>query len=235
MGYRFYFAFLVCSLACLHAETLPPEFETALKSFRTEGTKGWGFTQSTTSRSQSMVETYDPSKAETDRWSLVEKNGKPVSESDAREYREKHTRRSSNETAPDVTKQLDLTTAERVSEDAERSVYRFHLKPGSKDDKSAQYMKATFTLHKPSQTIERIELGNTTPFSPVFAVKIQEAQTVITYSLPTPDRPTLLDRITVRVRGKAMFVKSLDEDMTVTYSDYHYKGKKIAAPAPSSP
>lgn len=233
----FYFLF---SLATLTAGTLPLEFEATLKGFRADGTKGWAFTQTTKARKDSLVERYDPTKPEFVRWTLVEKNGKAPTEKEAREYQEKHTRRSGEETAPDVTKQLDLSTAEQVSEDAERAVYRFHLKSGGKDDTTAQYMTSLFTFHKASGTIERVELGNTEPFSPMMAVKIQEARTVITYTLPTADRPTLLDQITVRIRGRAMLVRSLDEDMTVSYSDYHYAGKKPTAalaptPKPAEP
>jgi hypothetical protein len=57
-------------------------------------------------------------------------------------------------------------------------------------------------------------------------VDIQEARTVMAYFLPDGDRPTLLKEVTVRVRGRAMWVKSLDQDMTVTYSDYVYAGRK---------
>lgn len=226
--------YLLFGAALLSADPLPPEFEAALKTFRADGTKGWSFTQTTTARKDSLIERYDPSKAEFVRWTLIQKNGRAPTEKEIREYRERHSRRSGLDTAPDVTKQLDLPTAERISDTAERVTYRFHLKSGGKDDTSAQYMTALFTFHKPSSTIEQIELGNTEPFSPMIAVKIQEARTIIYYTLPTADRPTLLDRITVRVRGRAMLMKSLDEDMTVSYSDYSYAGKKPAAPQPAA-
>lgn len=212
--------------ASFAAEPIAPQFAEALKSFKAEGAKGWAFVQTTRSRSQSLVERYDPAKSEFMRWTLLQLNGKPPSEKEAREYQEKHTRRSNNETAPDVTKQLDLATAEQIADDADRTVYRFHLIAGGKDDTSAKYMAATFTLHKPTSTIQRIVLANTEPFAPMMSVKIQEARTEIDYSLPTADRPSLLDRIAVRVRGRAMWVKSLDEDMTVVYSDYTYALKR---------
>ena len=221
--------------AALSAGPLPSEFEAALKTFRADGAKGWAFTQATTARQDSLIERFDPSKPEFLRWALVQKNRRPPTEKETREYQEKHTRRSSNDTAPDVTKQLDLSTAERVSDDPEHAVYRFRLKSGGKDDTSAQHMTALFTFHKPTGTIEQIELGTTEPFSPMMAVKIQEARTTIFYTLPTADRPTLLDHIAVRVRGRAMFVRSLDEDMTVVYSDYTYAGKKPAKPAAPGP
>jgi hypothetical protein len=78
----------------------------------------------------------------------------------------------------------------------------------------------TFSLHRESGVIERVELASKHPFSPMFGVKIEEARTVINYSLPEGERPSLLLSISVRVRGRAMLIKSLDQDMTVAYSDY---------------
>jgi len=71
----------------------------------------------------------------------------------------------------------------------------------------------------------------------MFAVKVNEAKTTILYSLPTAERPTLLQQINVHIRGRAMWIKSLDEDMTVTYSEHAFVGKKPAVqpPAPENP
>jgi hypothetical protein len=220
------------SAAALRADTLPPEVSAAIKSFRAEGPKGWAFTQTTASTKQSMVERFDPMKPEISRWTLLQKDGRAPTQEELKEYREKQSRRTRGDTAPDVTKQLDLESAERISEDAERAVFRFRLKPGGDDDKTAAHMRSTFHFHKPTGTIEKVELGSIEPFAPMLTVKINEARTVMYYTLPQADRPSLLDRITVTVRGRAMWFKSLDEDLTVSYSDYQYVAKKApAAPA----
>lgn len=219
---------LLVAATALSAAPLPPEYETILKAFRAEGAKGWAFTQTTSGASHSLVERFEPLKPEFHRWTLLKKDGRDPTEKELKEYQEKQTRRTSGDTAPDVTKQLDLESAERVSDDNERAAYRFRLKPGDKEDTSAAFMQVTFTFNKPTKAIERVELASTGEFSPMFAVKIREARTVMLYSLPEGDRPSLLDRITVRVRGRAMWIKSLDEDMQVVYSDYHYVAKKPA-------
>ncbi len=221
--------------ALVRAEPLPPEYAEVLAAFRADGSKGWAFTQSTTASKQSLVEAFDPSKPDMRRWTLLKKDGKDPTEDELQDYREKQTRRSRGNSAPDVTKQLDQASAEKISEDADRVVYRFRLNQGADDDTTAEHLRSTFTFHKATRSIERVELANLEPFSPMFSVKIKEVRTVMQYSLPTDDRPSLLERISVRVRGRAMLVKSLDEDMEVVYSDYRYAGRKPRpSPAPTA-
>jgi hypothetical protein len=204
----------------LRAVSMPPELEKALASFQAEGTKGWGFTQNTRSAERSLVERFDPAKPEFSRWSLVQKNDREPTEDEIKEYKDMLTRRTRGQTAPNVKDQIRPETCEPLGVENGLARYRFQLKPGGEDDKSAEHMVVTFSLHEASGTIERVELSSVRPFSPMFIVKIEEARTVITYTLPEENRPTLLREISVRVRGRAMYFKSLDEDMTVTYSDY---------------
>jgi len=211
-----------------HADPVPAEINSALDTFRAEGTRGWSFTQSTETEKDKLVEHYDPSKPENARWVLLQKDGHAPTDKDKQEYADKLSRRGGGDTAPDVVQQIDRKAATRVSDDPQKSVYSFRLKPGGKDDASAVYMLATFTYDKATHTFEKVELSNLEPFAPMFAVKINEARTAIYYHLPTNDRPTLLDHITVKIRGRALIIRSLDEDMTVSYSDYKYTGQHFA-------
>ncbi len=225
----FVFTLVTCRLM---AAPIPAELAAALKDFRTEGPRGWGFTQTSIASAHSRVEQFNPAGRDSVQWTLVQQDGRAPNEEEAGKYKELKARRSSNENAPNVKDQINTDSCEILSESAEQGVYRFQLKTGDKDDQSAAFMRVTYTLHRPTQTIEKIELASTEPFSPVFMVKIAEARTVMTYTRPESGRPSLLKEVAVKVRGRAMWVKSLDEDMTVAYSDYVYAGKK---PAPVSP
>ena len=217
------FALFTCRLA---AGPIPAELAAALKDFRTEGPRGWGFTQTSTASDHSRVERFNPTGRDSMQWALVQQDGRAPTEEEAGKYKELKARRSSNENAPNVKDQIDPDSSEVVAESAEVGVYRFRLKTSDKDDQSAAFMRVTYTLHRPTQTIAKVELASTEPFSPVFMVKIAEARTVMTYTLPEAGRPSLLQDVAVKIRGRAMWLKSLDEDMTVTYSDYVYAGKK---------
>jgi len=221
----FLFLFLVSSA---HA-ALPPEYAAICESFQTQNPKGWSFTQTTSAEARTLVERYDAAQPEFSRWALIAENGRAPTEEEARTYREKFTRRSRGGTAPAIASQLELATAELVSEDATQAVYRFRLKVEDEDDKTANFLRATVTFHKATRSITCFELANVEAFAPVFGVKIRELRTAIHYHLPTADRPALLDRVTTRTRGRAFF-KSLDADMLVTYTDYAWAGKKPPAP-----
>ncbi|MCF3651915.1 hypothetical protein [Synoicihabitans lomoniglobus] len=217
---------IICfGLSTLVAGAPPPALWEAIETFRTEGPKGWGFTQTTSSAERNRVETFDPLRPSHLRMSLIRENGAAPTEKELQTYREQQTRRTGGQTAPNPTKQMDLATAELVAEDGPRQQWRFRLKPGATDDTSAEHMHVTLTFHTPTATIERVVLANFEPFAPVFTVKVEEARTTIDYSLPTDDRPSLLQQIVVKVRGRAFYFKSLDSDMTVVYSDHYYAGK----------
>lgn len=218
--------FLAFLSSQLWSASMPAELASALKEFRAEGPKGWAFTQTTTAGDRSRVERFEPLGKYSIQWKLLQQDGKPPTDEEVQKYTELKARRSSNETAPNVKDQIIPDTCEVLSETPERGVYRFQLKPGDSDDSSAPFMRATFTLHRPRASIEQVELASTGPFSPVLMVKVEEARTVMIYSLPSGDTPSLLKEVTVRVRGRAMWFRSLDQDMTVSYSDYVFAGKK---------
>lgn len=223
-GFRFHRAmrllFLFCASLLPAFAATPPALEAALKTFRTDGPRDWSFTQTTTGAGHSRVERYDAAQPEFLRWTLLQEDGRTPTSDELQDYREKLTRRSRGGTAPRIADQLDLATIELIGETPERTTFRCRFKPGESGDETARYLAATIVLHQPTQTIESFVIAATEPFAPTFGVKIAEMRTTMTYSLPAGDRPTLLRQSTTHLRGRAFLVKSLDADMTVTFTDY---------------
>lgn len=209
-------------------ENAPPAavFADALSRYRTEGPPGWSFTQKTVGDGHSRVERFDAAQPDFDRWSLLEQDGRPPTADERQDYREKLSRRSRGGTAPRLTDQLDLTTLSVTNDDADRMTLRFRLKPGEEGDNTARFLQATIVLHKSTRTIESLELASTESFSPTFGVRIAEMQTILRYSLPEADRPSLLLSTQTRLRGRAFWFKSLDADLTVTFSDHTKAGRR---------
>jgi hypothetical protein len=200
--------------------------EEALSTYRAEGPQGWSFTQKTVGDGHSRVERRNAAKPDFERWSLLEEDGRRPTAEELRDYHEKLSRRSRGGTAPRLTDQLDLATMETIADDSERATFRFRLKPGEEGDNTARFLRATLVVHKPTRTIESLELASITSFSPILGVRITEMRTILRYSLPADGRPSLLLSTQTRLRGRAFWVKSLDADLTVTFSDHEKAGRR---------
>lgn len=218
---------LLTGLTTAAVAAVPADLAAALEAYRGDPPHGWSFTQTTTAEGKSTVERCDAAKPEFDRWSLLKKDGRVPTEEETKDYDEMRSRRSRGGTAPKLTDQFDLTTLELAGEAPERATFRLKLKPGERGDKTAEFLRLTLVLHKPTRTIESIELASAGEFHPTLGVTIAEMKTLMTYSVPSASQPSLPLLVTTRLRGRAFVFKSLDADMTVTFSDYERVGKKI--------
>lgn len=227
--------FCVTSLSAAAVADIPPAVSAALANFRPEGPKGWSYTQTTTAEGRSLVERYDSTKPEFSRWTLVTENGKAPTPETAQRYREKFTRLTQNSGAPRLNQQIDLPSLRVLADNNERATYQARLKTTDAGDRTGSFLRALIVWHKSAAMIESFTIENTEPFSPAFAVKIQEMRTILTYSAPTADHPSLLTRISTRLRGRAFWVKSIDADMEVTYADYTPTRPRRAQPRDQRP
>lgn len=220
------FLLFLCALVATGRGAVPAELAAALKTFRTDAPRGWSFTQSTEAEGQSRIERYDAGKPEFDRWTLVKQDNQSPTADEQLEYKQKLIRRPGKGSAPLLTDQLDLMNPETVNDSGDRASYRVRLKPGEAGDKTAEFMRVVLTVHKPTHTVESLEISSSGEFKPTWGVTITEMKTTMTYSLPSSTEPSLPQRVTTRLRGRAFLVKSLDADMTVAYEDYAQAGKK---------
>lgn len=207
------------------APDVPAPLAAALANFRAEGPKGWSFTQTTEGDGRSRVERYDAAQPDFARWTLVQQDGRAPTTEETRDYQEKLSRRSRGGTPPRLVDQLDLLHVAIVNEAPDRIAYRARLQPGEAGDKTAEFLFATMVVHTPTQTVESFEIAAMEPFSPVWGVNIAEMKTTMLYSLPSGDRPSLLQKTVTRVRGRAFFFKSLDADLVVTFAEYQKAGR----------
>lgn len=208
------------ALTATPAADIPPAVRQAVADFRPEGPKGWSFTQTTRAEGRSLVERYDSTKPEFNRWSLLAEDDKAPTPEAAQRYREKFTRHSQNSSAPRLNQQVDHATLTMLADTGERTTYQARLKATEAEDRTGPFLRATIVWHKPTATIESFAIENIAVFSPAFGIKIEALRTTMAYTLPTPDRPALLTRVRTHLRGRAFWVKSLDADMEVTYTDY---------------
>lgn len=214
------FLFLCCCLAHSAVAAVPAGLAAALQAYRPDSPPGWSYTQTTSAEGKTTIERYDATKAAFDRWSLVQQDGRNPTADETRRYREMRSRWSRGGTAPKITDQLELASLETLEENAERATYRCRVQRGESGDNTAGFLRATIVLHKPTQTIEAIELGSTGEFKPTFGVRIAAMKTRMSYRPPDATMPARPEAVVTHVRGRAFWFKSLDADMTVTFSEY---------------
>lgn len=210
----------------LRAASPPAALVDALSDFRTGGPRGWSYLQRTEADDGSLLERYDASQPEARRWTLLERDGRAPTAREIQTYREGQSRRTADLGPPRLQDQFDLTAGEPVAAPEGRIAWRFPLKPGGTDDWTAESLAVTVVLHEATGTIEEVEIASRAPFSPSFAVRIEETRTRMRYSLPKDGQPSLLQEVTLQLRGTAFWLKSLDQDMIVTYSDYQPPGSR---------
>lgn len=208
------------------AEALPASLAGALEAFRADGPKGWAYTQTTIAGKESLEETFDPARPESERWALVAKDGRTPTADELKVYREGKSRRAGGANAPRIQDQINRTAATRLRAQGDLEWWRFPMQPGAADDSSAAHLEVTFCFHLPTLTVTSVEIASRESYSPVIGITITESRTLMTYSLPEPGRPSLLQKVNLRVRGRAFWFKSLDQDMEVTYSAQQPAGRK---------
>ena len=84
---------LIFSVLTLHAAP-SPELAAALGKFRAEAPADWSFTTTTAGEGKSTVERCDATKAEFERWSLIQQDGRAPTADETRRYLEGRSRRS---------------------------------------------------------------------------------------------------------------------------------------------
>lgn len=211
---------------------VPPELTAALAEYRAAGPKGWAFTQTSTGPKKNLVERFDPRLRGEARWTLLTTEGRAPTDEERLDYRRTSAAKAESDTASSVRDQLNLATCTLFASDERTSTYHFAVNPASKEDTAAQHMRAAFTLDRPSGVIVRVELFNFEPFSPVLSLNIDEARTIMVYTVPADGRPSLLSEITMKLRGRRLWVRSFSQDMSVRFADYENASATSAASAP---
>jgi hypothetical protein len=112
---------LLVSMVSAVSAAVPLGLTAAVEKFRGDAPKFWSFTQATSAEGKSTLERCDAAKPEFDRWTLLQKDGRAPTAEETQDYNEIRSRRSRGGTAPKLTDQFDLTTAEIVSDIPERA------------------------------------------------------------------------------------------------------------------
>jgi hypothetical protein len=227
IGFLLALATLAFARASLAA--MPPLLEQAVKSLDSQDLETWSFTITTLKDGKKTIEHHDASKPEGSRWQLVLKDGAAPTKGDVDDYLKQKAKRDENRKKDDkneIRKTIDDASVSLVSETAERAVYNFRMKADKPDEKEmAEKIRGTVTVSKAQPFVETMELTSAGEITPIVSVKIKEFYIKMSFRRDADHAVVLPTTMQSRMRGRAMFVKSLDSDVTVAFSDFSFVGK----------
>ena len=204
----------------VRATEVPAYVREALSHFISDAPKGWAYTLTTTKDGDTSIERYDPGQPIGAQWTLLQRNGRPPTDNERQRYIQYKTGTTQGTTraATFEKNDIDFGTLRLVREDAARAEFESRFREG--DNKMLAHFVVNLTFSKSPAVLEKFALRLGAPFSPVIGVRMKELFVDMTFSPATVDRPSLPLTSTSRFHGRFMLVKSIDEEISISYSDY---------------
>jgi hypothetical protein len=225
-------AFALSTAAAAPAK-LPPLVERALETMEQSDQEGYAFRMSKAEAGSTEVGFFDPAKPEGQTWRLLQKDGRAPSAKELEEFRKERSEREKKRAEQkkeskakgkgdkELREMIALGSLQLISETAERASYHFRMSADDEDAKKfADSVRGTLVVSKVSPHVESLDLASTGEIKPMTGVKIAEFRLTLTFFPPDAYGQALPASVHSVVKGRAMLVKKLDQDATITFSDY---------------
>jgi len=218
---RLRLALAFCLLTAVAAAAdLPSYFGEALARFTSDAPRGWAYTLTTTRAGDTSVERYDPSHPRGGEWTLLQRNGRAATAEEI----ERYLRYKASSTPPTARAtfekgDLDRSTFELVREDAATAVFRGRFREDLKEPLLA-HLVLELQIAKSEPAVRSFTMRLVAPFTPALGVKMTELEVAMEFSPPNGDQPSLPRASRSRFRGRLFFIKSIEEDLQIAYSDF---------------
>lgn len=215
---------------------LPPLVERALATMETSDQEGYAFRMVKTEAATTEIATFDPAKPAAEAWTLLQQNGKAPNAKESEEFRKERAKREkaraeernkgkSGKRDGELREMIDPASVQVVNETPERATYRFRMRIDDEDGKAfADAIRGTLVVSKKAPHVESLDLASTGEIKAMTGVKISEFHLTLTFFPPDAHGQALPATIRSTVKGRAMLVKKIDQDMTVKFSDYARRG-----------
>jgi hypothetical protein len=198
----------------------PAYFNEALRRFVPDAPPGWAYTVTTTRGEETAVERYDPGRPLEERWTLLQRNGRPPTPDEVRRHRNyRITTSNSTLRATFQRGDIDPASVRLVQEDANEAEFLCRFR-GDLKDQLLEHLELHLLVAKQPAAVRRYVLVLTAPFSPVLALKMIELRIEMNFGPPPragAPRPTTTSS---HFRGRFLFFKTIAEDETLAYSDF---------------
>lgn len=215
------FVLAVCLAANTALAALPGYLREALAKFNPDVPPGWAYTITTTRGEVTASERFDPSKPPAERWTLLRNRGAAPTPKDLEKYAQLKAANPGSTTQATFTKaDIEPGSLELVTEDADRAEFKGTFRSESTGaDKMLGHLRVNLVVNKHQPYVERYQLALIEPYKPVLGVKMNSLAVAMSFTAPTPDRPSLPGINTSHFTGRIFFIGT-EEDLRVEYSDF---------------
>lgn len=210
---------------------LPKAVEIALQHIQ-QGEKqlasGWSYRQLLTTAKGRILFSYNPKRRQGLRWKVLEVNGKPPT---------KGARRRLSRQARSIGKAGALPIENSKTDWLERSSFRlievtksslvYRVTPASSAGNSAvklllRHLSGRFVVTRNGAWPVSLELSNSSPFYPRFAVRIRNFVFTVTFHRLSKDGPVVVSQTSTEAKGKVFWLKSFDQLTKVRLTDFRH-------------
>jgi len=188
----------------------------------------WAYTETTIEDEENVVGRYDPRRAEGERWQLLSFNDRQPTAQEVADYAEEkeydNDSSSSDNGDHDVSDMAEPDSLRLIEETVDYWLYGFTPIEDDEEEEFMKHVDATMKIIKDGPYIEYIDMHSDKPFKPQFGVKIKEFVTRLRFGLAANDGPVVPLSVDVRIKARAFLAISIDETISVSFSDYEYVG-----------
>ncbi len=214
-------------------QQLPPLVERALETMERADQHGYAFRMVKTEDGSTEVATFDPAKTVGETWDLLQKDGKKPSAGEVESFRKERAKRDKERAEQkkqrkkekggdqELREMIAPESLQLISETSERATYRFKMRIDDEDARAmADAIRGTLVISKAAPHVESLDLASTGEIKVMTGVKISEFRTTLTFLPPDAHGQALPSSIRAVAKGRALLLKKIDENMTVSFSDY---------------
>ncbi|MGK2857165.1 MAG: hypothetical protein ACSLFQ_08155 [Thermoanaerobaculia bacterium] len=226
---------LILSLPASAApQPLPPLVEKALETMETSDQEGYAYRMSKVEGGATSIAQFDPTRPAGEVWSLLQKDGRKPTTKEIESFRKERAEREAKQAKQrkddakkkgradeDLRALIAPGSVQLVAETAERASYRFRMQSDDEDTRAmVDSIRGTLVISKAAPYVESLDLASTGEMRPVTGVKISEFHLTLTFHAPDAHGKALPATVRSVVKGRAMLVKKIDQDLSVSFTEY---------------
>jgi len=203
--------------------------EQALANLDGTSIDGWAFTETAFVNGTEIVLRHDPTRQKGERWIVASVDGRTPTDKEIEKYT-RHRNRDEDEKETgdgETTATIETDSLVFLEESAIHLIFSFQPAPeeGEEDDAFTEHVDGRLIIAKSGPYVETIEMSSRESFSPMIGVKIKQFSTIMTFAPVGEDGAVLPQAVAMRMEGRAMLVKKLDETVDTKFSDYRFVGE----------